>query len=499
MDAHLFRLFCASATPLLRGAAVEKIQEPEAGLLVFSLYSQGVKRQFVFHSGKISPFCFMAAERITANKPPTAQIMRLRRYFGQKRIGSVISQVWSRRLWLMAGIREEGAKIPWLCLDLAKGASLHFLEEGNLPREETVIWPSLKNLETALENWRDWPVLTPALRRTLLSLTPEDRGALLVDLEAGGGDIFLYADENDRISRVSAWPLSLVKKEEISEDILPALAKTGRDLVLLPFYGKGQTKARERLDRRRRQLEKVLTNLEKDAKKHRAALAKEKDALALQANLWRWPENDHEEFVNVGDRKIPLDKRFTIRSNMERFFKNSHRAKRGLVFAEQRKGEILAELSQLKDAPEGKGFKNTVAVQKVSARTNAPKNAAVFTSSDGYVLWRGKNAKGNAAILRAASPHDLWLHVETGPGAHVIIRRAHPADNPPERTLDEAGALAACKSWLASADNAGIMYAEARHVRPIRGSLGEVSIAKLAMTRVVHLDSGLEGKLMIKD
>lgn len=49
-------------------------------------------------------------------------------------------------------------------------------------------------------------MLTPALRRTLPYLDPEDGRALLMDLQAGGGDVFMYETETGE-REVSAWPL----------------------------------------------------------------------------------------------------------------------------------------------------------------------------------------------------------------------------------------------------------------------------------------------------
>ena len=63
-----------------------------------------------------------------------------------------------------------------------------------------------------------------------------------------------------------------------------------------------------------------------------------------------------------------------------------------------------------------------------------------------FVPLRGRDARGNlAACKRRAAPHDIWLHAENGPGAHVIIRRAHAGQEVPARTLDQAGSLAAGK------------------------------------------------------
>jgi hypothetical protein len=58
MDAHLFSRFCGALTPLLRGALLEKIQEPLQGLLTFRLFSAGRTTQLCWRYGKTAPSVF---------------------------------------------------------------------------------------------------------------------------------------------------------------------------------------------------------------------------------------------------------------------------------------------------------------------------------------------------------------------------------------------------------------------------------------------------------
>ena len=61
MDAHLFRLFCSAACPLLTGARLAKVQEPAEGVLTFNfeLFRPhpllGRKPQLVFRPGRKEP------------------------------------------------------------------------------------------------------------------------------------------------------------------------------------------------------------------------------------------------------------------------------------------------------------------------------------------------------------------------------------------------------------------------------------------------------------
>ena len=95
---------------------------------------------------------------------------------------------------------------------------------------------------------------------------------------------------------------------------------------------------------------------------------------------------------------------------------------------------------------------------------------ARFVSSDGLEVLAGRSAAANDRLTTAlARPDDLWLHARQLPGAHVVIRcGGRPV---PERTLEEAAALAA---RLCAAGAAGtaveVDVAARRHVRKPPGA-----------------------------
>ena len=201
MDAHLFRRFCEGAGPLLLGSRIEKLQEAGPGLLVLSLYGNGQKRQFCLRHDRKEPFCFFAGSRLTAGAAPSAAVMRLRKHAVGRRIGALVPQFCQRRLWLLlAGNAEkEGGALPagtalWLLLDLREGASLHFQQTEGAERTDSALplppepdtpeWPEPAQLPEALAHWRDWPVLSPALRRSLVHMEEPDQWALMEDLRA---------------------------------------------------------------------------------------------------------------------------------------------------------------------------------------------------------------------------------------------------------------------------------------------------------------------------
>ena len=546
MDAHLFRRFCEAAGPLLLGSRIEKLQEAGPGLLVLSLYGNGQKRQFCLRHDRKEPFCFFAGSRLTAGAAPSAAVMRLRKYAVGWRIAAVVPQFCQRRLWLLlAGNAEkEGGALPagtalWLLLDLREGASLHFqrpevetggarLPEGQAgtplpPEPDSPLWPEPAQLPEALAHWRDWPVLSPALRRSLVHMEEPDQWALMEDLRAGGGDVFLYTQGGapDVVRAVSAWPLPPELRpglgEESGEDVLALVERAAASLVLGRLAEVAEAGRARPAQRRLRKLAKLLEKLDAEEARLKAMTSRQEDALALSANLWRWPADfraevvelaSDESSVDAAPRRIRLDGRHTVRANMERLFHAARRGKRGLELLAPRREALLEEAASLRRAlGEGGGALPAAAGEGASAPAapvtprliprELPKRVQAFVSDDGFLLLRGRDARGNQAVLRKAAPGDIWLHAEGGPGAHVVIRRAHAGQEVPERTLEQAGCLAACKSWRRDAASARILYAEARHVRPLRGAApGTVRMDKILATREVTVDAELESRLV---
>lgn len=593
MDAHLFSRFCEELAPRIIGGWLEKVQEPAPGLLAFNInlasHGQGGSRkcQLCLRAARKEPFLFLSRSRLAAGRAPSAPVMRLRKYLAGHRILASVRCFSRRQLWLLVGgeaaaeeaLRRqmslwspEGAgdlpgSVPqsapdsafgggaedapagpadagtgdpagreplatWLLLDLREGASVRFLPVSRSPQEEALRWPEAHELGEALEHWRDWPVLTPALRRVLPFHDELDQRALLEDLRLGGGDVFCYTPPADAVAeggqapscRIAAWPLpdALARgwREEQSEDVLALVEKAGQKLVLEKAARDAAGAAALPLSRRLRKLEQLLDKLDEEERRLLDMCAAREDGLLLQAWLWRWPADfrapelvlppEDEGDADTPRKTVKLDMRRSVRDNMERLFHTARRGQRGLEHLAERRAVLRAELATVQAARQeallggiGPAAGDSSRPDRVTVALGAlrgaalPRNVQLFVSDDGFALLRGRDARGNIAARKLAAAHDIWLHADGGPGSHVIIRRAHAGQEVPERTLDQAGALAACKSWQKDAARARILYAEVRHIRTMRGAgAGTVRMDKILYSREVPVDAGLETRLL---
>ncbi|MDW8403367.1 NFACT family protein [Chloroflexus sp.] len=114
-------------------------------------------------------------------------------------------------------------------------------------------------------------------------------------------------------------------------------------------------------------------------------------------------------------------------------------------------------------------------------------------SSDGLPIYVGRTARQNEEVtFRIARPTDFWLHARNIHGAHVIIR----ADNPPERTIAEAAALAAYYSQARNDAAVEVDLCRRRAVRKIPG--GPTGLVSYHPERTLRAKPQLCGEVVQK-
>lgn len=522
MDCHVFRRLCDELIPALTGARMEKIHQPAEDVVTFSLYAAGRKQVLFCKFGRKAPFLFLSSHRIPTGAEPPAPIMRLRKYLSGQRISAGLAAWAERRLLLRFHELPQTGQRVWLDLDLREGPRLLLADAS--PDCPDPAWPDPAAVAASGlsgTDWRAWPVLSPALRRTLALLEPPEQAALLADLEYGGGDLFAYAlpgsdtTAPDAPMELSAWPLPPAlragREEHTFSSALQAATLAGEKGLLEELaHRAGQQNAKRHKDAAKR-IARLLDKLHGERLRLETMAARKADALALQAELYRFQPDEKAASVQLDARPgapLELDPRYTVRENMARWFHQAARGERGLAMLAPRLAALLAEQQQelqlaeqatsqrsfqAPAAPAAQGRASANAARKKSAPL--PKNIQAFQSSDGFLLLRGRDADGNARLLKLASPHDYWLHVGGAASAHVLIRRAHARQDVPEQTLLQAGLLAAQKSERQHDARVDIVAALARHVKPLRTAggrrPGNVRIDEIAWTRSVPLDGSV--------
>ncbi len=108
-----------------------------------------------------------------------------------------------------------------------------------------------------------------------------------------------------------------------------------------------------------------------------------------------------------------------------------------------------------------------------------------YESQDGYLVIYGKTGRQNDEVIRQASPDDIWLHVQRGPGGHVVIKTGGHPDAVPESTLIEAAQHAAALSRQAGSPKVEVDYTQVKHInKPTGGPPGFVYYRNFKTLRV---------------
>ncbi|MGB9751877.1 Rqc2 family fibronectin-binding protein [Roseiflexus castenholzii] len=130
--------------------------------------------------------------------------------------------------------------------------------------------------------------------------------------------------------------------------------------------------------------------------------------------------------------------------------------------------ERFEEIEAIAREAEAEGYLGPASPERTRKRQARPMPPLRLESSDGFTIYIGRTAQQNEQVtFRLGAPDDLWLHARGAPGAHVIIKSG--GREIPERTIEEAAALAAYYSALRSSLSVDVEIARRRHVRKVRG------------------------------
>lgn len=359
----------------------------------------------------------------------------------------------------------------------------------------------------------------------------------------------LHFAKNKDTFFLSAWklPQELLKnmgysadvKELVFENALDACLYIG-DMVLAAIQKQNASSSLKQFQAQLKRLTRLEIKLAEEEERLNTLVQKKEQALLLQANLYQFPAEHKAEYILVynytgKEVKILLDKAKTVRENMENYFHAAARGMRGLDHLVRRKDELAQEKQAVLDKmweenagasikePKPKGqkeaqvqygllgkiknvnnkakFNQDVVIKndKNAAAGKYPREVQVFRSSDGFMILRGRDTKGNGLVLKMASPYDIWVHIAEGTSAHVIIKRDHAKQEIPPQTMQEAGTLALLKSWVKGQEKGYIQYSYAKFIRPMKNAAqGLVHVDKSEGTLEIHINPACEEQLKIE-
>ncbi|EMG37956.1 putative RNA-binding protein, snRNP like protein [Desulfocurvibacter africanus PCS] len=512
MDAHIFRSLSIEFGPALSGRRIEKIYSPAKSYWTLVLGARGGKRLLLFHPAKKDALLLL-----TGTKPQNPMSAPAEAMWFRKRISGRWLGQWQAD-WPGLRIAWELSPVPpdapdqsrFLVLDMHAGMRLAGELEPSFGSEPA--WPPLERALHDPDVWKEFPQLSPALRRRLKSLPECDVANFYASLAKQPANPIYVAYKNGTPTALHAWPQGEGKADGVQAfgSALEAAAAYGEPKFFAGLAHGESAVDREAFKVRERRLRRGLERLEADRERLSRMTAQQSQAELLQAELYKHKSGPTPERITGrhplhGEMTVELNTRMSVAENMERLFQQVAKGRRGLAVVEQRRAQLGAEL---RGQAEGR-------VQAPAEGTEAPESkiddrpllskrlrglaVLIFTTSDGFRVLRGKNQEaGHKLLSQAASPFDLWFHAAHRPGAHVVLKRDYPAQEVPERSMREAAALAGLASGYAGEAKADVFCALVKDVRKIKGAaLGLVRVEEMRQTLRVDLDPELPEKLKL--
>lgn len=182
---------------------------------------------------------------------------------------------------------------------------------------------------------------------------------------------------------------------------------------------------------------------------------------------------------------IPLDPTLSAGENAKKYFERYGKLKRTnealLALTKETKAEIdhLESVMTALDIARGEEDLTEIREELVESgyirRRGGGKRARTtsrpfhYVSSDGFHMYVGKNNYQNEALtFQFATGGDWWFHAKGIPGSHVIVKTQ--GNELPDRTYEEAAALAAHYSKGAGQDKVEIDYTLRKNVKKPNGA-----------------------------
>ena len=197
-----------------------------------------------------------------------------------------------------------------------------------------------------------------------------------------------------------------------------------------------------------------------------------------------------ENYYNGQEEHIPLEESLSPIENAKKYFDKYDKAKRTERNLSTQVKEskntlehlksILNSLSTAENAEDlddirremGEyGYMKPISQKKKKERKEDKSSPRIFRSSDGYLLYVGKNNYQNEIVsFQIAEGKDFWFHVKGSAGSHVIAKtEGKSLEELPDRLFEEAAELAAYFSSEKESAKVEVDYTERKNLKKVVG------------------------------
>ncbi len=181
--------------------------------------------------------------------------------------------------------------------------------------------------------------------------------------------------------------------------------------------------------------------------------------------------------------EIPLDPKFSVAENAQRYFKRYRKNKSARTHALEQSGQLEEELTYLKGqllnvascttSEELAEIRDELIrlhyIRESNPERKRPQQRSKpmrYHLPDGTEISVGKNNLQNEQLIRSADPYATWLHAKGVPASHVILHTSEPT----REALSLAAMIAAYHSEASASENVPVDYTLVKYVKKPSGA-----------------------------
>lgn len=183
--------------------------------------------------------------------------------------------------------------------------------------------------------------------------------------------------------------------------------------------------------------------------------------------------------------RIPLDARYSVKQNAQRYFKNYRKAKTASAYAGSQISSLqeeieyleglqmslesasdVSEIMEIRDEMILQGYLKAEYQQKKRKQQQEPSRPIIYRAPDGTVIKAGKNNLQNDRLLKTERAEYIWMHAQKMPSSHVYIE----SDDPSRETILLAAEITALHSRASASSHVPVDYTRKRDVKKPTGA-----------------------------
>ena len=195
---------------------------------------------------------------------------------------------------------------------------------------------------------------------------------------------------------------------------------------------------------------------------------------------------------------IPLDIKYTILENSNKYYKKYQKAKNAITYIneqiEKTNNEIIyfkslsfqISISNINDALEIKEelINNKYLFEKENKNKKKLKPKLLTYDYNGTYISVGKNNVQNDYLThKLAKPNELWFHVKDAPGSHVVL---HKENDISDDEIRMAALIAAYYSSLSDSSSVPVDYTKIRNLKKVPKIKG--SFVTMTHQKTIYID-----------